>query len=391
MPIVRHCPSCLRRLRIADELVGRHVRCPRCQTTFFGEGESPTETLAILERLERRLKGENADLQRREQQTRGRLDAVLAFDGNWSSPVPDDEPPFRPRAERQAPIIAIANLKGGVGKTTLTANLGATLWNDEARRRVLLVDLDYQANLTMACLDRKTIARLRQQERLVETLFAEGPPDPRTVLRCAEPILDDRGHATDGAILAADERLGVIEAHALNRWLIHPEEGDVRFRLRSLLHAEAVQRDYQYILLDCPPRLTTTCINALAAADFVLIPVVLDDKSTESAPRLLRWLRARRETLFAGVGGVGVVANKTRGLTRDRLVNRERDEWDSLAIACRDAWHGELAGFDTVVPFFTEAAMARKFPACHRELGPTFVALADEVRAHVSPGVEVQP
>src|SRR5947209_16960069 len=141
MPIVRHCPSCLRRLRIADPLIGRHVRCPRCRSTFFGAGESATETLAILDRLERRLKTENADLQRREQETRGRLDAVLAFDGNWSSPLPDDTPAFRPRAERQAPIIAIANLKGGVGKTTLTANLGATLWSDEAQRRVLLVDL----------------------------------------------------------------------------------------------------------------------------------------------------------------------------------------------------------------------------------------------------------
>ena len=391
MPIHRHCPNCLGRLRIADALIGRHVRCPLCRTAFFGEGESLTETQAILERLERRLKMENADLQRREQQVRGRLDAVLAFDGNWSSPLPDDLPRFRPRNERQAPIIAIANLKGGVGKTTLTANLGATLWSDEAKRRVLLLDLDYQANLTMACLDRKTIARLRHQERLVETLFAEGPPDPRSVTRCAEPICDDKGLATEGAVLAADERLGSAETHALNRWLIEPQRGDVRFRLRSLLHAEAVQRAYHYILLDCPPRLTTTCINALTAADFVLIPVVLDEKSTESAPRLLRWLRARRDTLFAGIGGVGVVANKTRGLTRDRLVNRERDEWDTLAIACRDAWHGELAGFDTVVPFFTEAAMARKFPACHRELGPTFTALADELRAHVQGGVEVQP
>ena len=391
MPILRHCPNCLCRLRIADALIGRRARCPRCRTEFFGEGESSAETAAILDRLERRLKLENADLQRREQEVRGRLDAVLAFDGNWSSPLPADPPAFRPLAERQAPIIAIANLKGGVGKTTLTANLGATLWGDDAKRRVLLLDLDYQANLTMACLDRKTIARLRQQERLVETLFAAGPPDPRAVTRCAEPIFDDRGHATEGAILAADERLGIAETHALHRWLVEPEHGDLRFRLRRLLHAEAVQRDYQYILLDCPPRLTSTCINALTAADFVLIPVVLDEKSTESAPRLLRWLRERRETLFAGISGVGVVANKTRGLTRDRLVNRERDEWDTLAIACRDAWHGELAGFDTVVPFFTEAAMTRKFPACHRELAPTFAALADELRAHVSPGVEVQP
>jgi predicted Zn finger-like uncharacterized protein len=391
MPILRHCPNCLARLRVADPHIGRRVRCPHCRSEFFGEAETSTEAIAIAGRLESRLKSQNADLHRREQQMRQRLDAVLAFDGNWSSPVPVDPPPFRQLSHRQAPIIAIANLKGGVGKTTLTANLGATLWSDEAQRRVLLLDLDYQANLTQSCLDRKTIARLRQQERLVEALFAEGPPDPRVVTRCAEPILDDKQHATEGSILAADERLGVAEAQALNRWLIQPGEGDVRFRLRSLLHAEAVQRDYQVMLLDCPPRLTTTCINALTAADFVLIPVVLDQKSTESAPRLLRWLRARRETLFAGLGGVGVVANKTRGPARDRLVNREQDEWENLTIACRDAWHGALACFETVVPLFTEPAMARRFPACYRELGPTFVALADELRAQLNAAVEVEP
>ena len=141
----------------------------------------------------------------------------------------------------------------------------------------------------------------------------------------------------------------------------------------------ALQRDYDCILLDCPPRLTTTCINALVAADYVLIPVVLDEKSTEGAPRLLRWLRERRETLFAGLGGIGVVANKTRG------VNRERDRWGDLVTECREAWPGGACGFDvlafdTAVPFFTEAAMARKFPACYREVGGAFAALADELQ-----------
>ncbi len=215
MPIVRHCPNCLGRLRIPDALLGRRVRCSRCRTILFGEAESQAEAADLLPRLERRLKAHNADL-------RGRLDAVLAFDGNWSNPPPRDPPLFRPLGPRRAPIIAIANLKGGVGKTTLTANLSATLWSGEPKRRVLLLDLDYQANLTQTCLDQKMIARLRTQERLVETLFDEGPPDPQAVTRCAEPILDDRQRRTEGAILAADERLGVAESHALSRWLIAP-------------------------------------------------------------------------------------------------------------------------------------------------------------------------
>jgi FtsZ-binding cell division protein ZapB len=151
------------------------------------------------------LKDENVELHRRQKEMQARLDAVLAFDGNWTHTLPKDLPLFRPLAQRRAPIVAIANLKGGVGKTTLTANLAATLWNQEPKRRVLLLDLDYQANLTQCCLDRKTIARLRQQQRMVPALFGDGPPDSQTVLRCAEPILDDRQRGTEGCLLASDE------------------------------------------------------------------------------------------------------------------------------------------------------------------------------------------
>ncbi len=157
----------------------------------------------------------------------------------------------------------------------------------------------------------------------------------------------------------------------------------MRFRLRSVLHADEVQCEYDFVLLDCPPRLTTTCINALTAADYVLIPVVLDERSTEGAPRLLRWLRERRATLFPGLAGAGVVANKTRGTSRARLINRERDVWDELIAACRDAWPNDVHGFDTVVSFFTEPAMARRFPACYGEVGPTFAALTEELRTQV--------
>src|SRR5260370_32303903 len=206
MPFFRSCPHCPVLLSIANGLVGRTVRCPRCNGTFRAEREAETglEDMERLALAEHRLKFDNADLQRRERDAQGRLDAVRAFDGNWSNPLPNGVAPFRPLSERRAPIVAIANLKGGVGKTTLSANLGATLWSKDPKKRVLLIDLDYQANLPLGCFDRKRIARLRKQERLVEALSGAEEPDPQAITRCVEPILDDRQRATEGAILACD-------------------------------------------------------------------------------------------------------------------------------------------------------------------------------------------
>jgi cellulose biosynthesis protein BcsQ len=353
-------------LHIDAGLEGHRVRCPRCQTVFRAEAQTDTE-----------------DHRRAAAAARARLDAVCRFDGNWSDPPPDDAPPFRPLSARRAPVIAVANLKGGVGKTTIAANLGAILWSSEPSRRVLVVDLDYQANLTLGCLDRKTIARLRKQGRLVESLFSEEEPDPDALIRAIEPVLDERRQGPQGFIVGCDERLGVCETQAMHRWLANPEAGDVRFRLRRLMQAELVQSEFDYIVLDCPPRLTTACVNALAAADCILIPVLLDERSTEGAPRLLRWLRERRASLFPGLTAIGVLANKTRGTTRESLVHRENDVWSELVPACRDAWPDRLHPFETVVPFFTEPAMARRFPACYREVGLTFTAVAEELRAQL--------
>jgi cellulose biosynthesis protein BcsQ len=349
------------------------------------EARGQEEKVEQLSQDTERLKEENVELARGQRDMQARLDGALAFDGTWTHSPPKDVPRFRPLAERQAPIIAIGNLKGGVGKTTLTANIAASLWTREPKQRVLLLDLDYQANLTQTTLDRKTILRLRDQQRMIDTLFADEPPEPRLVSRCAEPVLDDRQRGTEGAIVASDDYLGVREARAQVRWLVGQDAGDVRFRLRHVLHAEEVQRAYNFILVDCPPRLTTACINALAAADFVLIPVLLDEKSTEGAPRFLQWLRERREVWFPALTGVGVVANKTKG------VAREEQEWDDLMTGCRDAWGENVTGFETMVPFFTESAMGRKFPACYREMGPTFARLVEELRGELGAKSEVKP
>jgi predicted Zn finger-like uncharacterized protein len=326
------------------------------------------------------LKDENLLLGKENQKLREQLKAAELFDGNWVVlTARGDVPPFRPLAERKSPIIAVMNLKGGVGKTTLAANLAATLWREPFRRRVLLIDLDYQASLTRTCLDPRVFSRLRVQERLSQRFFnGDGMPEPRLVLQCVQPIMDRKGES-DGHIVATDENFAGVEVHAQGEWLVGKRQLDVRYVLRRLLHADAVCREYHFTLLDCPPRLTTGCINALTCCDYLLIPVTLEDISTEGVPRLLSWVRDRKDMLFPGLAGVGVVANRTRGGSVDRLTGREKELWVNLQQDCADAWKAPVPMFQTVVPMFREDAMSYTFPAHSGSLAGIFQQLVQEL------------
>ncbi len=299
---------------------------------------------------------------------------LASFDGKvWERAPVGPVPAFRPRAERGVPIIALTNLKGGVGKTTLTANLGALLAQE---RRVLLVDLDYQGSLTSLCLPPEQIQEIRRRREFVDRILQSPAVDLDEFQRCCHVVPDRSGLR----LIAADESLADVENQAMAQWLLHPENGDVRHVLRAYLHAPQVWQDYDYILLDCPPRLTTACINAFAAADFVLIPVIPDQTSAEAVPRQLRSLKNLQAEICPRLEVLGLVANRTS--PRDQLVQREQAIWDSLRRRCEDPWGQEIFQFRTLVRqkgSFAEAARANRFAAFYQDVEPMFRDLAREL------------
>lgn len=183
-------------------------------------------------------------------------------------------------------IIAIANQKGGVGKTTSTLNLGAAL--KELGQRVLLVDLDPQASLTMSL--------GVEPESLHQTIYSV---ICATIDDVESPSLSEVVIATSAGVELAPAN---IELSAAELDLNKATMGEMI--LREVL--EPFQDRYDFILIDCPPSLGLLTVNALSAAGEVMIPLQADYLALKGVNLLMKTIatvqrKINRELKIAGV------------------------------------------------------------------------------------------
>ncbi len=252
------------------------------------------EVMAEKETLAAKLKDARADLA----EERKRIRDLLKQHGKiWLAKVPKDSPPFRPLKERKTVIIAVLNLKGGVGKTTITANL-AGLFGSQ-KKRVLMIDLDHQRSLSRMLLTDRVRTNLVLQKKSIQTFFTgtlKDGPQLTSNLVSVEGMANCELIVNHDPLDQAEDEFGLeeLEMQMQLSWLLEPEKvGDIRFFLREGLHSEGVSNSFDYVFLDCAPRMSTACVNALAAADFVLIPV----QGEEVAKLSLKHLAVRLKEL----------------------------------------------------------------------------------------------
>lgn len=254
-------------------------------------------------------------------------------------------------------IIAIANQKGGVGKTTTAINLGACL--AVAERPTLIVDIDPQGNATSGLgVERDSI------ETSVYEVLVDGASAEAAILKEIHlPFLD---------FVPSSRDLVGAEVELVDR-------KDREYVLREALRE--VRDDYEFILVDCPPSLGLLTLNTLAAADSVLIPIQCEFYALEGLSQLLNNVRLVQRNLNPDLEIDGVLLTMyDRRLNLSKQVAEEANEYFGDSV------------YETVIPRNVRLAEAPSFgkPIILYDIlsagAQSYLALAQELIARTSGG-----
>jgi cellulose biosynthesis protein BcsQ len=210
--------------------------------------------------------------------------------------------PVRGAAKRRPLIMTLLNYKGGVGKTTTVANLGA-YFDEQRDKRVLFIDLDYQGSLSTVL--RKSIRATTVSSRVSGLLEYAKNADQDAQLQIA--VTELHGKFKQAKLISSFYQLARVEERVMVEWLLQRTEDDIRYRLARILLSDSLGDRYDVVLIDAAPRLTTATINALCASTHVLVPAIFNRVSAEPVVNFIRDTSQIMNRLNPRLTYVGVV------------------------------------------------------------------------------------
>lgn len=231
--------------------------------------------------------------------------------------------------ETKKKVIAVANQKGGVGKTTTTLNLADGL--AEQGNKVLMIDADAQGSLTLSC-------GIKNPDELKFTLA-----------NIFGSIVNDLPFDTDEGIIAIDKNIDLMPGNIL---LSATEVSLVNAMSREMILKQYVYRQinkYDYILIDCMPSLGMLTINALAAADSVLIPCQANYLSAKGLELLMSTINRVQRQINPGLKIEGILLTMVDG--RTNLAK-------NVSKILRDSYGQRIKVFNSEIPHSVKAQEA---------------------------------
>ena len=268
--------------------------------------------------------------------------------------------------QKNAKIIAVVNQKGGTGKTTTTENIGIGLVNEG--KKVLLIDMDPQGSLTISLGYPRPDEMYPTLSDVLEKVIRENLENPK------EGIINQRE--------GVDLMPGNIELSGLEVSLVNIMSRETILKR----YLDEIKKEYDYILLDCMSSLGMVTMNALVAADSVLIPVQAQYLSEKGLEQLLQTVSKVRRQINPKLKIDGIVLT---------MVDKRTNYAKEISALVRNVYGGNIKVFKTDIPHSVRAAEISaegksifehdpkgKVAEAYRELTKEVIAIDEKKRKH---------